>query len=70
MMALTPDFVFGLVGTFVIIFVMCLVAAGAETILIKRNLMTKLRELLILVVFYAVTIGGVILFVWILERSL
>lgn len=69
-MALTPDFVFGLVGTFVIIFVMCLVAAGAETILIKRNLMTKLRELLILVVFYAVTIGGVILFVWILERSL
>ena len=37
MMALTPDFVFGLVGTFAIIFVMCLVAAGAETILIKRN---------------------------------
>ena len=70
MMTLTPDLVFGLVGTFVIIFVMCLIAAGAETILIKRNLMTKPRELLILVVFYAVTIGGVILFVWILERSL
>ena len=70
MMTLTPDFVFGLVGTFMIIFVMCLVAAGAETILIKRNLMTKPRELLILVVFYAVTIGGVILFVWILERNL
>lgn len=70
MMALTPDFVFGLVGTFVIIFIMCLVAAGAETILIKRNLMTKPRELLILVVFYTVTIGGVILFVWILERNL
>ena len=70
MMALTPDFVFGLVGTFVIIFVMCLVAAGAETILIKRNQMTKPRELLILVIFYAVTIGGVVLFVWLLERNL
>ena len=70
MMALTPDFVFGLVGTFAIIFVMCLVAAGAETILIKRNLMTKPRELLILVAFYAVTIGGVVLFVWLLEKNL
>ena len=57
----------GLFGIFVIILTVCIGAAAIEDALAKKGKLSKLVELIIIIVSYIVGIGGIILFAMAIE---